>query len=278
MERAVERGLARREAELPTTLAVDETSFQKRHEYVTIVHDPRAEKKRVLYVADGRGKDALEGFLSAFSDEERAAVSTVVMDMHAPFIAAVRAQLPDGESKIAFDKFHVAKHLSDAVNKVRREEHKTLMANGDERLKGTRFLWLKNPERSMSDEQWKSFESLRKSSLKTARAWALKEAAMEVWEYTAPQNQRRLWRDWYNWAIRSRLEPIKKTARMIKHHLDGILLAARENITNASAEGMNTSIQKLKAIAHGFRNRARFRNAIYFHHGGLDLYPALIER
>jgi transposase len=276
MDRAVARGLARRTVELPEALAVDETSFQKRHEYVTIVHDPRGPKKRVLHVADGRGKEALKGFLSGFSAEERERVRVVAMDMHEPYILAVAEALPDGANKVAFDKFHVAGHLGDAVNKVRREEHEMLQAAGDQRLKGTRFWWLSNPERSMSEKQWLSFESLRCSSLKTARAWSIKEAAMEIWEYAPRDDLRSQWIKWYGWAIRSQLDPIKAAARTVKRHLDGIILAAKESITNASAEGLNSVVQMLKHVAHGYRNRERFRNAIYFHLGGLDLHPGTI--
>lgn len=278
MERAVQRGLARRQVELPEALAVDETSFQKRHEYVTVIHDPRSPDKRVLHVADGRGKEALAGFLSSFPLEQRARVSVVSMDMHEPYIAAVRDTLPDGANKIAFDKYHVAAHLGDAVNRVRVAEHQALQESGDDRLKGTRFWWLRNPERSMTNEQWRDFEALRTSTLKTARAWALKEAAMEVWDHGPRDHLGPLWHQWYDWAIRSRIEPIKDVARMIKRHLGGIILAATAGITNASAEGLNSVIQMLKHVARGYRNRERFRNAIYFRLGGLDLYPAAIER
>ena len=277
MDRAVARGLARRTVELPEALAVDETSFQKRHEYVTIVHDPRGPKKRVLHVADGRGKESLKGFLGGFSAEARERVKVVAMDMHEPYIKAVAEALPDGENKVAFDKFHVAMHLGDAVNKVRREEHAVLQTAGDQRLKGTRFLWLYNPDRSMSDKQWRSFESLRSSTLKTARAWSIKEAAMEVWDYAPRDALESQWMKWYGWAIRSQLEPVKAVARMVKRHLGGIVLAAKASITNASAEGLNSVVQMLKHVAHGYRNRERFRNAIYFHLGGLDLYPRAIE-
>lgn len=273
MDRAVARGLERRTVELPKALAVDETSFQKRHEYVTIVHDPRSADKRVLHVSDGHGKEALKGFLSGFSTEARGRVEVVAMDMHKPYIAAVTEALPDGANKIAFDKFHVAKHLGDAVNKVRREEHEVLHAIGDNRLKGTRFLWLYNPERSMTDARWASFEKLRNSTLKTARAWAIKEAAMEIWNHAPRHDLQAQWTKWYGWAIRSQLEPIKAAARMIKRHMGGIILAATAAITTASAEGLNSIVQMLKHVAHGFRNRDRFRNAIYFRLGGLDLYP-----
>ena len=273
MQRAVKRGMARRTPYLPSAIAVDETSFQKRHEYVTLVHDPRSPKKTVLHVADGRGKEALKGFLMGFSVEARGQVKLISMDMHEPYIAATKEALPDGAKKIAFDKFHVAMHLGTAVNKVRREEHARLRKDGDERLKGTRYLWLRNPAQSMSDAQWSGFEALRTSTLKTARAWSIKEAAMEIWDSAPRDDLQTQWKKWYGWAIRSKLDPIRDVARTIRRHLDGIILAAKERITNASAEGINSVVQMLKHTAHGFRNRDRFRNAIYFHLGGLDLYP-----
>ena len=78
---------------------------------------------------------------------------------------------------------------------------------------------------------------------------------------------------WYQWAIRSRLEPIKRVARMVKKHLDGIVTAVVTGATTVRSESFNAVIQKIKSDARGFRNREQFRNAIYFHLGGLDLYP-----
>ncbi|MEZ4449556.1 MAG: transposase [Nannocystaceae bacterium] len=101
---------------------------------------------------------------------------------------------------------------------------------------------------------------------------------MGIWEHTEPEYMRLAWGRWYDWAIRSKLEPVKGAARMIKGHLDGIILAAARKITNASAEGINSVIQKLKYMARGFRSRERFRDAIFFHLGGLSLYPAGVAR
>ena len=89
---------------------------------------------------------------------------------------------------------------------------------------------------------------------------------------------RKAWQAWYDSAIRCRLEPVKRVARMIKRHLDGIVTAVVTRVTNARAESINAGVQKLKYSARGFRNRKRFRNAIYFHLGGLDLYPAGVDR
>lgn len=147
------------------------------------------------------------------------------------------------------------------------------MKNADHRLKKTRFLWLRNPK-TISDHRWEEFASLRSSTLKTARAWALKEEAMQVIErYRSPFWASETWGWWFSWAMRSRLEPIKKAARMIKKHLWGILTTAKHGRTNAIAESTNSRIQRIKRQACGFRNRERFRIAIYFHLRQLDLYP-----
>lgn len=275
MRRAVRRGLLRKERKLPVHLGVDETSFQRRHEYVTVIIDHDA--KEVVHVADGRGRDSLDTFYQAHDPEQRQAVTSVTMDMWSPYIESTRQYIPEAETKIAFDKFHVAQHLGQAIDRVRREEHKALRIEGDVQLKATKYLWLRNPE-GMSPEVWKRFEPLRTSSLKTARAWAIKEFAMTLWSYRHLGWARKGWLRWYNWAIRSRLEPVKKVARMVKNHLDGILIAVVKGITNARAESINAKIQWLKYTARGFRNRDRFRTAIYFHLGGLNLYPAGASR
>jgi len=272
--RAVERGLARRAFEPPSAIGVDETSFQKRHEYVTIVHDLEGEK--VVHVADARKQETLEAYFEELGPEACAALETIAMDMWAPYITAARAKVPEADAKIVFDKFHIAKHLGDAVDLVRRQENRELVSRGSERLKGTKYLWLQNPD-NMHPERWQEFASLRTSRLKVARAWALKEAAMLLWGYVRRGWAKRMWKRWYHWAIRSRLEPIKRVARMIKKHWEGVINAATSEVTNARAEAINSRIQWVKRMACGFRNRENFRNAIYFHLGGLDLYPEALQ-
>ena len=139
-------------------------------------------------------------------------------------------------------------------------------------LQGSRYRWLTNPE-NMDEERWEKFAELRDSALQTARAWGYKEHAMTLWAYRSRAWARKAWMAWYRSAIRCRLEPVKRVARMVKRHLDGIVTAVVDKVTNARAESINAGIQKMKYSARGFRNRKRFRNAIYFHLGGLDLYP-----
>lgn len=270
MGRAVARGLARRELLPPTRIGVDETSFQKRHEYVTVVCD--LERDVVLYVADDHKETSLDGFYESLTPGMREGVEVVCMDMWRPYIASTRHYVPEAEQKIAFDKFHVAKQLGDAVDRVRRVEHRALKAQGKETLSRTRYWWLSNPE-SMDADRWRDFGALRRSTLKTARAWAIKELAMTLWNYTRRGWAMRAWTAWLSWALRCRLAPMRAVAQTVRKYLWGIVNAIVHHATNALGEGMNARIQEIKRTACGFRNRQRFRNAIYFHLGGLDLYP-----
>jgi transposase len=270
MQRAVIRGLARRTASSPEHISVDETSFQRRHEYVTVVIDQ--DSGTVLHVADNRTVESLASFFEGLEKSQREAIRSVSMDMWPAYINTVRKYVPDADERICFDKFHIAKYLSEAVDKVRRGEHKYLAAAGDQRLKGTRYRWLENPD-TMKLKHWRAFEHLRDSALKTARAWAIKEHAMCLWHYSSRTWALKQWKHWLGWAQRSRLEPIRKVASTIKTHLWGITNAIVLKRTNAAAESMNSRIQRVKARACGFRNRHRFRTAIMFHLGGLDLYP-----
>jgi transposase len=272
MERAVRRGLARRKNEAPARLGVDETSFAKRHEYVTVVTD--LDTSEVLYVGDERTTEALAAYYRSLSQEELAKIEVVSMDMWKPYMKATREHVPDADQKIAFDKFHVARHLGDAVDKVRRREHRELKAAGDTRLTGTKHAWLINPA-AMKPETWRGwFRELRQSALRTAEAWALKEAAMSLWDYVSRTWAEKAWRRWLGWAERSKLKPVQRAAALIREHLRGIITAIVHRATNAGAESINAKIQKIKRMACGYRNRDRFRNTIYFHLGGLDLYPS----
>lgn len=275
MQRAVARGLSRREAVFPTQIGVDETAFRKRHDYVTIVSDQQ--EGNVLHVGSDRRKETLKAWYESLTEEQRESIQSVSMDMWPAYINATLESLPEAEEKIAFDKFHVAKYLGEAVDKVRRQEHKALMAEGYEDLKGSKHDWLYNPE-NMTRKQKIRFKSLRDSTLKTARAWAIKELAMSLWHYVSKTWARKGWEQWLSWAVRSRLEPIKDVARTIKEHLWGILNAVVLKVSNGPAEGLNSRIKMIKVRSRGFRNKERFANAIYFHLGGLNLYPEGLVR
>ena len=275
MQRAVTRGLARRTQESPTRIGVDETSFRKGHDYVTVVTDQK--KGHVLHVAEERKTSSLTSYYDTLTDEQKAGIESIAMDMWPAYINATLEQIPEAENKIAFDKFHVAKYLGGAVDQVRKQEHKALMGEGCDDLKGTKYDWLTNL-RNLSRKRQCTFKVLRASTLKTARAWAIKTLGMQLWHYVSRTWAEKGWKQWYAWAIRSRLAPIKKVARTIKKHLWGILNAIVLQASNGASESMNSRIQGLKVRSRGFRNKARYIQAIYFHFGGLDLYPEGVRR
>jgi len=178
MQRAVKRGLSRRKKIFPERIGVDETSFKKRHKYVTVVQDQ--DSGHVLHVADGRGRESFNEFYDGLDDGQLSRIKSVSMDMHQPYIRSTRDHVPDADQKIAFDRFPVAKHLGEAVDKVRRQEHKELLAVMDDTLKGTKFAWLQNPE-NMKPKTLAALNALRDSTLRTAGTWAIKEGARGLW-------------------------------------------------------------------------------------------------
>lgn len=270
LERAVKRGLKRKERRIPEYLSIDEKSFAKRHKYETLVCDLK--NGTVEYVVDERSQESLEEYYSLFTEEECRSVKGVAMDMWDPYIAATRDWLPRAD--IVFDRFHVVRMVTEAVDKVRRQEHKFLKEQGDETLKKTRYLWLANQE-NIPDWRREEFNELRRINLKTSRAWALKESLRPFWDYKYPKWAESFFDRWYYWATHSRLIPMVKVAKTMKSHLPNILTFFKHRITNAVAEGLNSKIQMVKQMACGFRNREHYKTAIYFHCGGLDLYPRL---
>ena len=131
-------------------------------------------------------------------------IESVCMAMWPAYIRATREALPDADSKIAFDRFHVAQYMGKAVDQVRRQEHRQLIKQGDERMKGSKYHWLRNRS-NMNWHQQRSFSELRQSSLKTARAWAIKDLASRLWDYRSRTWAEKGWKRLINWMARSRL-------------------------------------------------------------------------
>lgn len=180
--------------------------------------------------------------------------------------------MPEAEKKIVFDRFHIMKQMVDAVDAVRRQEHKKLLSEGEQTLTSSRHLWLRNRE-NVANRDRLAFEELRRQNLKVARAWAHKENLRKLWSYVSPSCAEKSFVKWYSAAIRSRLEPVKRVARMIKPKLANILTYCRKPFTNATAEGLNSKIMAIKRRAGGYRNAEHFETVIYFLCGGLNLDP-----
>jgi len=269
-KRAVRRGLARRGVGEVKHVGVDEKAVAKGHTYLTVVAD--LDRSQVLYLAEGRKGESLDGFWEGLGPAGRTGIEAIAMDMWEPYIQSTCRHVPGAEEKIVFDKFHIVKHLHEAVDKVRRVEQRALKGVADDRLTGTKYLWLMRPQ-DMSREQRARFRELCAGDLRVARAWALKERFRQLWEYRYVGAAQRFFRRWFWRATHSRLGPMAGVAWLIRRHLPNVLTYLRHRITNAGLEAVNATVQWVKKTARGFRNVEHFKTAIYFHCGGLDLYP-----
>lgn len=267
MDRAVERGVARRTfTDTLQHVGVDEKSFGKGQSYGSLLTD--LDGQRVLEVVQGRKRVNADELWATLPDEQRAGLTAVALDMWEPFMGASAAAAPQADQ--VHDKFHVTSYLTKAVDLVRRTEARQLKTADSSLLTGTKYLWLRNPS-NWSDEEKTQFRSLQAESLKTGRAWAVKESFTHFWGYRSLTWATKFFTRWYFWATHSRLVPIVKAAKTLKRHLTGILAYVKHRITNAVTEGLNSKIQTLKANARGYRNFAHYRTAILFHCGKLSL-------
>ena len=273
MMRGVRRGLQRREKSTPKHIGIDETAFQKRHEYVTVILDK--DSNAVIDILDDRKAKTLKEWFEVQEKSDFSKVESISMDMWNPFINAVKAKFTHAESLITFDRFHVSQHFGKALNKIRAAEHREYIAGtGNSPLARSKYHWLKNSERSDNrSRRRKEFLQLSRMNLKTARAWRIKEAASMLWNYTYMGVAQKNWKRLLYWISHCRLKPMIAVGKMIRRYFWGILNAIRMKSNNSMLEAKNARIQKIKKIACGFRNRKRFKQVILFHLGGLDMRP-----
>ena len=269
IERGVARGLARRQVEQVKHVGLDEKSFRRGPSYVSLMVD--LDGSRVLEVVADRTAAAAEQLWQTLPESQRQKVEAVALDISSAYEKATQQFAP--QAAIVHDKFHVSKHLNEAVDEVRRKENQLLQSQDDERLKRTRQLWL-FAEHNLSKEQITRFGDLRTSDLKTARAWALKENFRWFWTYQSAGRAKTFFPEWYGWACRSRLAPLIQVAKMLQRRLDHLLTYMKYPITNAAVEGFNSKVQSLKSAARGFRSFANYRLRILFYCGKLDMMPA----
>ena len=268
MRRAVARGLMRRELEPPQVLGFDEKAIRKGQRYTTIMTD--LENGAVIDLVEGRTTEATLGLLALLPEGSKDSVQAVAMDMWPAYIAAVAQALP--EAAIVFDKFHIKKHLNEAVDKIRRQEHRQLSAAGNLTLKDSKYLWLRR-HRDLCKEAAERFRSLLIQDLQTGTAWALKENFDRFWGYTSQAWALKFLWDWVETARATDLSPLAKAADMIEKHAEGILNYLMHPITNAAAEGINSVIQSLKHAARGLPRFESLRIRVLFFLGKLNLKP-----
>jgi len=243
-------------------IGVDETSTRKGHKYLTSV--VCMDSREVVFATEGRSADTIHLFAKDLALHGGCATNIVesVSDMSKAYISGVENYLPN--ASITFNRFHVMKALNTALDEVRRAEQPK-----NPLLKKSRYLWLKNPG-NLTEKQQKTFETLRFEKLKTARVYQKKLVFQDI--YATAKNAVEaavLVKQWLSWAVRSRLEPVKKFAKMLKKHMQGVLRYFDTRLTTGLVEGMNSRIQEIKRRAKGFRNINNFIAMIYLEAGGL---------
>ena len=270
LERAVERGRARKSQRPLPRIGIDEKAFRKGQNYITLLYD--LDRGTVEAISDGNDVESGNACFSQLAQAQLDSVEAIAMDMSAAFVKSAKQNLVMAETKIVHDRFHVMKLATEAVDKVRRQEHRELSRRGSSLLKHSRYLWLSNQE-NLTDAQRERFDKTYSRELETGKAWAYKEMLRDLWHHPTATAATAYFLEWHRRVIHTRLEPMKKVARTLKERLSNIVSYCTHQITNAVAEGMNSKIMSIKRRVGGYRNRENFKTAIYFHCGGLQLYP-----
>lgn len=250
-----------------TQLGVDERSARRGQRYVTLFHD--ASERRVLFGVTGRKADTFTTFVSDLKAHggDPAAITTVSIDMSKAYQAGARRDCPNAQ--LCFDPFHVVALAHDALEHVRRAE-----TRHEPDLKGSRWALLKDAG-DWTLKQITLMHHLQRSTLKTARAWRLKEALRAVFAKTHDATQAEIeLKAWISWARRSRLAPFKRLGQTLREHLDGILEHFRTGLSNGFVEAMNGLLAAAIARARGYGTDRRLITMAYLIGGKLKHLPA----
>lgn len=270
MERAVARGLAVKPLSVPAHVGIDEKAAGKGQDYITVVSDLDA--ATVEHIADERRQASLDSYFEKFTAEQLNEIQAVAMDMWEPFAASVRAHLTDAEDKIVFDRYHLMGYLTQAVDTVRKAENRALATAGDKSLAGSKYLWLYSAE-NLPARHTDRFMALRGADLKTGRAWTIKEDLRPLLVLPAPRMGSQtlqalvlLGHPLATEADHRRSQDVEAPRgrpAVLLRPPDHQRRRRRPQLTHPGHPGLR-----------GYRNREHFKTAIYFHLGGLQLYPA----
>jgi transposase len=271
VERVVKERLDPKRLKGLRRIGVDEFSYRRRHRYLTMVVDH--DRRRVVWASPGKGAEALESFFEELGEEGCAALEIATIDMSGGYQSALVEHAP--ETKVVFDRFHVQRLASDALDEVRREQLQELRGTpAGEELFRSRFALWKNPW-NLSREENRKLSVIERTNKTLYRAYLLKETLAKALEYKQPKRAREALRDWLSWASRSRLKPFVKTARTIRQHFEGVVAYVEERVTNGVVEGMNTRLRMVARRAYGFHGPQALVAMLYLCCGGIQLAPRL---
>lgn len=244
-------------------VGIDETSARRGQDYISLFFD--LDKRRLLFGTGGKDHETVKAFTEDLKAHGGAPenVTAACIDMSKAFIKGIGEALPNAE--ITFDPFHLIQLMNDALGKVRAEEARLF----PELLHGSRYAFLKNPE-NLTEKQDETLVRLSHYRLKTAKAYQIKLALQDVYFAASRDDAEAVLKRWYNWAIRSQIEQVKKVARTVKDHWNGILAWFDSKLSNGFLEAVNGLIQAAKRRARGYRSTKNLINMAYLIAGKLE--------
>jgi transposase len=251
-----------------TIIGVDELSYRRHHEYVTVVVDHVA--GRIVWARAGKNAETLKAFFHQLGPARCAKLEAVTIDMSGAYIKAVTEATP--EAQIIFDRFHVQRLANDALDEVRRDEVRAANADGKEQLKHTRWALLKNPW-NMSQAESVRLSQLPTTNKRLFRAYLLKHSLATLLDGRQINVASRKLDEWIAWARRSRLGPFKRVAKTIRAHRDGILAYVRSGLSNGRTEGLNGKARTITRRAYGFHSASGLIAMLFLCCSSLALAP-----
>ena len=274
IERVVKRKRPEDSLEGLEHIGVDEVSYRKQHHYVTLVTDHG--RRRIVWGKEGKNAETLLSFFEELGPERCQRLKAVTMDMSQAYISAVQEAVPDAQ--IIFDRFHVQQLVSQAVDKIRREEWRRLLDLGGEdaarSLKHTRWALLKNPW-NLTPREEARLSTLQETNTRLYRAYLLKESFAGIMDRRQPNVVKAKLRGWLAWASRSRLPAFVRVARTIRKHFDDIVAYIRWRLTNGVVEGLGNKVRLITRRAFGFHSAAAVIAMIMLCCTGLVLHPVV---
>lgn len=247
-------------------LGIDEIHLGSKKRYYTIVID--LEDGRILWAKPGRGQAALKGFWPRLR-RAKAKIKAVATDMSAAYWSAVRDHLPD--AALVFDKFHVIKLMNERLDDLRRQLVREAEGAMKMKIKGTRFLLLRNPENLKTEQIPKLDRALRLNEPLLVGGY-LKEELRELWNQPSRQDMEAFMKDWCEKAEQSAIGQLIKMAKTLRLHASGILAYSRHPITSGKLEGINNKIKTLTKRSYGFHDENFFILKLFsLHHSKYKL-------
>jgi transposase len=236
----------------PSVIGVDEISIKKRYVYRIVVSDLE-QKRAIWFGGDGRSEKDMDAFYAFLPKENAGEIRLAVMDMWKPFRQSTHAHAP--QAAILFDKFHVLRHLGEALDKIRKAEYARVTGKQRKFIKGQKYVLLSHKE-NLSPEGKQSLKLLLKANRRLNTAYLLRESFEQLWGYTSEAWARRFFDNWQAQLRWQRLKPYEKFAEMIERHWDGIAAYCKpENkVALGFVEGLNNKIRVLQRRAYGLRD------------------------